>query len=601
MATKQEKWQEIANRGLQDNFDPETRAKFDEAVRRGLITLPQQQPQFQSESEIPIENEMDLPFAPKQQQPDATLADKAIGVGETALSVGTAATGGTFGYISGVLNQLAQEVAGGNFGSMEAADRIQKAATDMASQNTYSPRSDKGQEYTGVVGQAAEMLTPIAPQLAEFQMLKPKLPRVKAPTKNELMTRKLMDGSTDTDTAKFMLQNKDGTQMAPSTLEQWRDPNIAKSQRPFALLENAQSVKSPAGNSLISHGFDKALIPVMREASPKSVSRFRQMTKTAEGMTKNLKAKTLTSPLDHVGEALFERFDFFHKKNKVAGRAVRKAASDLKGIQLSDDELGIMSDNFKGRLEELGATINDKGGFGVSYAEGSPMTSPFLKKARSSIDKLVTTLSMDKKRPDAFRLHQLKKTLDEVVNWDKRKADPSVVGQVEALVKATRADINELLRDKSPAYKEANLTAHKTFDMMDEMRKILKETNDLNDPRIVEKIGLQMRKLNSNYGSKNSILNLIQESDRLAKELGGVFKDDIVDLAIYGSQLGKRFKLDGDNTFKALTTQAELDAFTKGGMIRKGYEGAKGVWKNDEKAFEAAYKYLDELEANKKK
>jgi|GEM_PF-4581588 len=39
MATTQEKWQEIANRGLQDNFDAPTRVKFDEAVRRGLITI----------------------------------------------------------------------------------------------------------------------------------------------------------------------------------------------------------------------------------------------------------------------------------------------------------------------------------------------------------------------------------------------------------------------------------------------------------------------------------------------------------------------------------------------------------------------------------
>lgn len=43
MATTREKWQEIANRGLQDRFDPETRAKFDEAVRRGLITMPEAQ------------------------------------------------------------------------------------------------------------------------------------------------------------------------------------------------------------------------------------------------------------------------------------------------------------------------------------------------------------------------------------------------------------------------------------------------------------------------------------------------------------------------------------------------------------------------------
>ena len=40
MTDKKQKWQEIANRGLQDKFDPQTRAKFDEAVSRGLIKMP---------------------------------------------------------------------------------------------------------------------------------------------------------------------------------------------------------------------------------------------------------------------------------------------------------------------------------------------------------------------------------------------------------------------------------------------------------------------------------------------------------------------------------------------------------------------------------
>lgn len=55
MADKKQKWQEIANRGLQDKFDPETRAKFDEAVSRGLITMPdaataKPEPQAESQS-----------------------------------------------------------------------------------------------------------------------------------------------------------------------------------------------------------------------------------------------------------------------------------------------------------------------------------------------------------------------------------------------------------------------------------------------------------------------------------------------------------------------------------------------------------------------
>ena len=58
MATTKEKWQEIANRGLQDKFDPATRAKFDEAVRRGLITMnaPQQPAQGGIASDVSAGN-----------------------------------------------------------------------------------------------------------------------------------------------------------------------------------------------------------------------------------------------------------------------------------------------------------------------------------------------------------------------------------------------------------------------------------------------------------------------------------------------------------------------------------------------------------------
>lgn len=56
MATTQEKWQEIANRGLQDQFDAPTRAKFDEAVSRGLITISQPSEEIQAEVS-PVESQ----------------------------------------------------------------------------------------------------------------------------------------------------------------------------------------------------------------------------------------------------------------------------------------------------------------------------------------------------------------------------------------------------------------------------------------------------------------------------------------------------------------------------------------------------------------
>jgi len=38
-ANKKERYQEIANRGIQDKLNPERKARFDEAVRRGIITV----------------------------------------------------------------------------------------------------------------------------------------------------------------------------------------------------------------------------------------------------------------------------------------------------------------------------------------------------------------------------------------------------------------------------------------------------------------------------------------------------------------------------------------------------------------------------------
>ena len=85
MANTQEKWQEIANRGLQDKFDPSTRAKFDEAVRRGLITAPQVQQAPPMEAQPESAQVSNLP--PQQPQPETTIAQDIGGGLETAATM----------------------------------------------------------------------------------------------------------------------------------------------------------------------------------------------------------------------------------------------------------------------------------------------------------------------------------------------------------------------------------------------------------------------------------------------------------------------------------------------------------------------------------
>ena len=99
---------------------------------------------------------------PDEPKPEPSIGEKAIGAGEAALSTATAATGGLAGQIYGTLKGLAQEIKSGEFGTSEAADRIENMAAQMSQELTYAPRTETGQEYVEDIGELGEQLAPLA-------------------------------------------------------------------------------------------------------------------------------------------------------------------------------------------------------------------------------------------------------------------------------------------------------------------------------------------------------------------------------------------------------------------------------------------------------
>ena len=152
MATTKEKWQEIANRGLQDKFDPQTRARFDEAVNRGLITLPQQQAQTDP-SDLPP-GDLGPSFA--QPKPERTLGEQIIGAGEAALTAATGATGGALGFGLGSIEGAVRDIAG-DITQEEARQLAQQRATAL----TFEPRGEAGKEIVGDIAEVASVLPPV--------------------------------------------------------------------------------------------------------------------------------------------------------------------------------------------------------------------------------------------------------------------------------------------------------------------------------------------------------------------------------------------------------------------------------------------------------
>lgn len=106
-----------------------------------------------------------------QRPEETTIGQDIAGAGETALALGTGATGGTIGMIGGTLKGLAEQLLSGQFGTQQAADAVEQAATQGAGALTYAPRTQAGQEQTRAVGEALAPLAAVAPMAGELNAI----------------------------------------------------------------------------------------------------------------------------------------------------------------------------------------------------------------------------------------------------------------------------------------------------------------------------------------------------------------------------------------------------------------------------------------------
>ncbi|MFX5307891.1 hypothetical protein ABTC80_09140 [Acinetobacter baumannii] len=136
---------------------------YQKAQMNNAANQPQGLPDFDANGVITYDQPQAAP-----QAPEPSLADKALGLGETALSAATGATGGTLGMIGGTIGQAGREILAGNFGTPEAANRIAQNAAASASDLTYAPRTQAGQDYVQTIADVTEPLAALTPATAEI-------------------------------------------------------------------------------------------------------------------------------------------------------------------------------------------------------------------------------------------------------------------------------------------------------------------------------------------------------------------------------------------------------------------------------------------------
>jgi hypothetical protein len=119
-----------------------------------------------------------------QPKEEPSALQQIAAIPETALTLATGGTTGVLGGLGGFLGGLATELRAGKFGTQEAANRIEQAASAGMQALTYAPSSQAAQEQIQAIGEVASILPPVLPQLAApgmaMQAVKQQAPLVSA-------------------------------------------------------------------------------------------------------------------------------------------------------------------------------------------------------------------------------------------------------------------------------------------------------------------------------------------------------------------------------------------------------------------------------------
>jgi len=128
--------------------------------------------------------------APKE----SSVGEELLGAGEAALTMGTGATTGMAGMVGGTLKQLAEEILSGNYGSQEAAKRVQDEAERVMGMFTYEPRTEEGQDIVRGIGEATAPLQAVAGLTAPMQTMaqgaRAAKPKLLAEQSKQVVTKK---------------------------------------------------------------------------------------------------------------------------------------------------------------------------------------------------------------------------------------------------------------------------------------------------------------------------------------------------------------------------------------------------------------------------
>ena len=501
---------------------------FSFAKSQGLFD---QQPALQPEQAtttpsndfIPTEENLARPLP---TQPERSFLDEAIGLGEAALTTATGATAGALGFGLGAAEGIVGELTG----RIPQGEGI-KEAERLASELTFLPRTEAGQEKVKALGDILGVLPPV----------------VGSTPLNTL--RPLVAGKFITDR---LLKNPRAKRALLADEIRRGNPNIENVTK--ALDASGEIITRPASKRAVKVlGGDhvaKGTVSVLENMNSASKAQVNKMLNNIERGRREPLFGDANRPSDILGQSVLNRAKQVSLINKKAGETIGNTAKSLKDVNV---DINPVNNQFFNNLNELGVTFSraDDGWVTPDFSR-----SKFIGGSQKEMTVLINDL-LDG-TPSFETAHKLKRTIRDNIDFD-TGGTGQIKGDSQLLLKNLSSGIDDVLDATSPKYKKANESFAKTIKLKNDFDKLVGKDIDVGENLSAEILGGKVMRLDSNAVSRTAIKKLLLNTDDVLGEFGVRFKDDIPSLVHITSKLNDSFKLAPSGSLKGNIVTGGLD------------------------------------------
>jgi hypothetical protein len=489
---------------------------------------------------------------------EMTGLDKSlVGAGETALSMG-----------SGIVGQALGGLAGLGSAALNGADAGAETVKDVQEALTYTPRTEKGQEYMGNVGSVmepvGEVLTATSEALGDTAYNVTGSPLIASafytlPDAAMEVAGLGLAGKTAR-TARLAKQSneiKAATELLEDPLNRVADPTGAQ----WKLDKDGVAVPNTDGRALVESG-------IMGGSQAALVTNSNKATKVQmEAMTKAFNDQAINKPTTTPAQIIGQN----------AGKALKEVNDVRKGLgQKMDDmvkgEVGATRvdatpalNNFYRTLDEMGVGVKNNPNtrkFELDFRD-SQLDYKSFAGARSLLEDGFQ-MTAGKGPMTLSRVHKMKKQLDNLLDA-KKLEQGGELGNIERKLLELRSGLNDAAR-QVPEYRAINEQYSAIVDGLSNFDSFRPAGKSWDSPRVMNNVGAAMKSAAADTAKVNNMLEGLSSLNSTLSSIGAKpFTVDVAGLARYNDFLNSNF------------SRSVIESTPRGGFLRSSRQNVQGA------------------------